>query len=474
MSQLSVNQTGLTQQQIESFERSLHGELIAPHHPTYDQRRAVWNGMIDRRPALIARCTSAEDVAACVRFARQHNLEVAVRGGAHNVAGHATTSGGLVIDLSLMKDIFIDPNARVARVDPGVTWGELDAAAQAHGLATPGGVYSRTGVSGLTLGGGFGWLRNKYGLSCDNLLAAEVVTASGELVRASQTQNSDLLWGLRGGGGNFGVVTAFEFRLHQVGPEAMFAFVYHDGQGEKMNEGLRFYRDFCDSAPDEVSSIAFTGVFPPESEHFPREIWGQPFFAIGALYAGSVADGQEILLPLRRFRPPVMDMSAVMPYVQAQQAFDEEYPDGMRYYWKSTNVNHLDDAVIDRIAHHARLQPSPLSTIDIWHIGGAVKRGLSEDSAFFGRHAAYLINPEANWVKPEDDLANIDWARNVVAALKPFSDGSRYLNFGGFQEEADQMMLDGFGPHYRRLAALKKKYDPDNLFRLNQNIQPEA
>jgi FAD/FMN-containing dehydrogenase len=469
-----VNQTILSTEVIQAFENTLGGTLISPQSAEYDQYRVVWNGLIDRRPALIARCESTADVVASVNFAREQGLPLAVRGGGHNVAGHATVDGGLVIDLSPMKEIHVDPQARIARAGGGVTWGELDAATQPHGLATPGGVFSDTGIAGLTLGGGYGWLRNPFGLSCDNLIGAEVVTANGEILHASADKNPDLLWGLRGGGGNFGVVTQFAFRLHPVGPEVMFVFVFHDGRGGKMKEAIQFYRDFSATAADEVSSIGFVGVFPPGAEHFPEEIQGLPFFAIGALYAGPADEGQQVLQPLRDFREPMVDMSGIMPYVEAQKAFDADYPDGLRYYWKSVNLNRLDDDVIDVIVDHARRQPSPLSTTDLWQIGGMVKRVSADEAAFNGRQAAFLLNPEANWESPADDAANIAWVKAFAAAMQPFSDGSRYLNFAGFQEEGESMMRNSFGPQYNRLVALKKKYDPANLFRLNQNITPDS
>jgi FAD/FMN-containing dehydrogenase len=462
----------LSAQAVAAFADTFSGPIITPSHPDYDQARRVWNGMIERYPALIARCRTVADVVAAVGFARAQSLLVAVRGGDHNVAGHATCDGGIVIDLSLMKDIAVDPTARVAHAAAGVTWGELDAATQQLGLATPGGVFSDTGIAGLTLGGGFGWLRNAYGLACDNLLAAEVVTAAGHVVTASETERPELLWGLRGGGGNFGIVTRFTYRLHPVGPEVAFVFAFHDGEGDNMARGLRFYRDYSESAPDLVSTIAFCGVIPPHGELFSEAIHLRPFVAFGALYAGPAEEGERVLQPLRDFGTPLADFSGVMPYVEAQQAFDADYPDGLRYYWKSLNLARMDDEVIERIVAHARRQPSPLSTTDIWHVGGAVTRVEPEASAFYGRQAAYLLSPEANWEDPADDAANIGWLRAFIDDMREFSDGSRYLNFAGFQEEGEDMMRDGFGPHYRRLVELKRAYDPDNLFRLNQNIVP--
>jgi FAD/FMN-containing dehydrogenase len=340
-------------------------------------------------------------------------------------------------------------------------------AAAAHG-----GVFSDTGVAGLTLGGGYGWLRNSYGLSCDNLVGAEVVLASGAVVRATPTERPELLWGLRGGGGNFGVVTRFDFNLHPVGPEVAFVFVFHDAEDDRMAEAVRFYRDFTAGAPDSVNTLMALGVIPPDPHVFPEAIHGRQMAVFGALYVGPAAEGERVLQPLRDFGVPLMDASGVMPYVDAQKMFDHDYPDGRRYYWKSLNLTRLDDEVIARIVEHARRQPSPFSTTDIWQIGGAVRRFGPEHAAYHGRDVAFLLSPEANWDDPADDAANIGWLRAFLADMEPFSDGGRYLNFGGFQEEGSAMVRAAYGPQYARLAALKAQYDPTNLFRLNQNIAP--
>jgi hypothetical protein len=462
----------LGEARVRKFDANMRGDLIHPGDSGYDEARAVWNGMIDRYPALIARPVSVEDVVTAVNFARDNNIVLAVRGGGHNVAGHGTVDGGLVIDLSLMKDVLVDPEARTARAGGGATIGDLDRATQQYGLATPMGVVSATGIAGLTLGGGLGWLRNKYGLSADNLISAQVVTADGRIVTASQRENEDLFWGLRGGGGNFGIVTEFEYRLYPVGPEVAFTFVLHDGQGDRLKEAIRFYRDYAATAPDEVSSLAASGIVPLHPEAFPESIHGRPFVLFGAMYAGPPAQGERVMQPLRDFGQPLIDFSGIMPYLEAQQIFDADYPDGMRYYWKSLNLTRLDDEVIDRFVEHARLQPSVFSTTDLWHIGGMMARVNPEESAFNGRQAAFVLNPEANWEDPAGDEANITWVREFIQAMQEFSDGGRYLNFAGFQEEGDDMMRKAFGPQYARLAALKKKYDPTNLFSLNQNIKP--
>jgi FAD/FMN-containing dehydrogenase len=459
---------------LDRLARHFQGALIRPGDPEYDTARRVWNGMIDRHPALIARCASTADVVAAVNFARETGLPLAVRGGGHNVAGHGTVDGGMVIDLSPIHEVTVDPVARIAHVGGGATWGQVDAATQAFGLAAPGGVFADTGVAGLTLGGGYGWLRNSFGLSCDNLVGAEVVLASGEVVRAGADERPELLWGLRGGGGNFGVVTRFSFQLHPVGPEVMMVFVFHDAEGEKMAEAVRFYRDFTATAPDEVNTLMALGVIPPDPHVFPEAIHGRPMAVFGALYAGPAAEGERILQPLRDFGVPLMDASGVMPYVDAQNMFQHDYPNGRRYYWKSLNLTRLDDEVIARIVTHARRQPSPFSTTDLWHIGGAVRRFGPEHAAYHGRDVAFLLSPEANWDDPADDAANIGWLRGFLADMEPYSDGGRYLNFGGFQEEGGAMVRAAFGPQYARLAALKARYDPTNLFRLNQNVAPDA
>ncbi|HEU0113265.1 MAG TPA: FAD-binding protein, partial [Thermomicrobiales bacterium] len=365
---------------------------------------------------------------------------------------------------------------RVAHAGGGATWGELDAATQAFALATPGGVFSRTGIAGLTLGGGYGWLRSTYGLSCDNLIRAEVVTADGRTIVAGEGEgeDADLLWGLRGGGGNFGVVTRFTFRLHPVGPRVYFAVVFHDGEGEATGRVLRFFRDFCAEAPNAVNPIAVCGIVPDGMELFPEATWRKRYVMLGALYVGPPDEGERRLRPLRAFAAPLVDFSDVVPYVDAQQLWDADYPDGMRYYWKSLNLPRLGDDAIDRIVSHARRQPSSLSTTDLWFRAGVVHREPPNGAAFRGRDAVALLGLEANWVDAADDERNVRWAREFIADMEPYSDGSRYLNFAGWHEEGEALTRDTFGSHYARLVALKRRYDPTNVFRLNQNIDPSA
>ncbi len=459
---------------ISRLRAAMPDRVTTPDDPDYDRRRAVWNGMIDRHPAVIVSCTSTSDVIAAIELARAEKLSISVRGGGHSVAGHSTCDDGIVIDLSTMKSIDVDPDAGLAHAGGGVTWGELDAATQAHGLATPGGVFSRTGIAGLTLGGGYGWLRSTYGLSCDNLVEAEVVTADGRVVIAGdgEGQDAELLWGLRGGGGNFGIVTRFTFRLHPVGPEVYFVFVVHDGEGESTARTLKFFRDFCESAPSSVNPLAVCGIVPSDPAMFPIKTHGRRFVILGALYVGPIDEGQRILRPLIEVAEPLVDFSGVMPYVNVQQLWDADYPDGMRYYWKSLNLTRLDDEVIDHIAEHACQQPSPKSTTDLWFVSGMSRQPSSDTSAFYGRESAVLLGLESNWVDRADDERNIQWARDFVDTMAPYSDGSRYLNFAGLLEEGEDMMRSSFGPYYERLLALKRFYDPTNLFHLNQNIDP--
>lgn len=449
--------------------------VVRPGDAEYEEARGVWNGMIDRRPAEVIRCGTPEEVAGAIATARERGLPLAVRGGGHNVAGFGTVDGGVVIDLGPMKDVRVDPEHGEVTVGGGALLADLDAATQAHGLVVPAGVVSETGVAGLTLGGGMGWLRGKWGLTCDNLIGAEVVLADGRVVWTDAAERPDLLWALRGGGGNFGVVTKFRFRAHELGPEVAFAFVFHDGRGSGMGEAIRAFRDFCADTPDEISPLLAAGRIPPGEEAFPADLEGTPFALIGAMYAGPAAEGEAALEPLRTFAEPLADFSGRMPYVEAQQVFDADYPAReLRYYWKSTNLPALDDALIDIIVEHAKRQPSPLSTTDLWHVGGAVARTPANSAAYAGRDVAYLLNPEANWRDPADDEANIRWARELLAAVSEYADDRMYPNFPGFHEGGTATMRRTYGPKYDRLRRIKAEYDPENVFRLNPNVEPST
>jgi FAD/FMN-containing dehydrogenase len=463
--------TGLEDTVVEAFKASLRGALLRPGDVDYEDTRKIHNGMIDRRPALIACCAGVADVLTGVRFAREHDLLVSVRGGGHGMPGFAVCEGGLMLDLSGMKSVHVDPQHRTVRAEAGVTWGEFDHETQAFGLATTGGVVSSTGIAGLTLGGGHGFLMRRYGLACDNLLSVDVVTADGCFLTASEEENEDLLWGIRGGGGNFGVVTSFEYRLHPVGPEVMCCFVLYPG--DRAREVLKFCDEYVAEAPDEVSPLAFLGHVPPV-EIFPERWHGEPYVAILVVYVGDVQEGERVLRPLRELGGPIADLSARMPYTEAQAILDEDYPNGWHYYWKSVNLDGLGDEVIERLADHAWAAPSEHSTIDVWYQGGAMARVGTSETAFGDRSSPILLGIEANWEDPQDDEVNLAWVRSCFSDMRRFSNGGLYLNFPGFLEEGEQLLRDVYGENYEQLVALKNKYDPTNLFRLNQNIKPTA
>jgi FAD/FMN-containing dehydrogenase len=456
---------------LDAFGASLRGTLIEPGDASYDEARGVWNGMIDRRPAAIAQCAGTADVIHAVNFAREHGVPVSVRGGGHNVAGSAIVDGGLVIDLSKMRAVRVDPARGTVRAEGGVTIGDLDHETMAFGLAVPLGVVTETGIAGLTLGGGLGWMRRKYGLTCDNLIAADVVTADGRLVHTSETENPDLLWGLRGGGGNFGIVTSFEFRAYPLGPDVFVAFVVHPGADAA--NALRFYREWAADAPDDVSSFAILW-HGPDIEEIPAAHHGQPIVVFLAVHNGDPAEGERALAGLRAYGEPAADLSGVMPYLDMQQFFDEDYPAGeMHYYWKSTFLRELPDEAIARLVELNEAAPSPHSSLDVWQLGGAMSRIGPEATAFGDRSAPFMLGIEANWEDPAHDAANVAWAREVFAAMQPYATGAQYMNFPGFYEGGESDVRDTFGGNYARLVELKRTYDPGNMFRLNQNVKPE-
>ncbi|MFI7454914.1 FAD-binding oxidoreductase [Nonomuraea sp. NPDC049714] len=456
---------------VDEFASRLRGQLIRSGDPGYESARRLWNGVIDRRPALVARCDGDEDVVAAVNFARDNKLLLAVRGGGHGVAGHALCDGGLVIDLSEMTRVDVDPEACTVRAQGGCTLGDLDRETQRHGLATPMGVVSATGIAGLTLSGGMGWLRRKYGLSCDNLVSAKVVTADGNLLAVSASENEDLFWAIRGGGGNFGVVTSFEYRLHPVGPEVFFCNVYYPAN--RAREVLQSCERYVSGAPDQVGPLGVLGQVP-ETEEFPPESHGEPYVALLALFPGNPAEGERALQPLREVTEPICDLSGATTYTEAQKVLDDDYPDGGRYYWTSVNAPGLSDELIERLAEHAAAAPSPDSTIDVWYQGGAMAQVGEEETAFANRSASYLLGIEGNWEEETDSAENVTWVRDTFADLRSFSAGGIYLNFPGFLEEGEQLLREGYGGNYERLSAVKVKYDPANLFHLNANIKPKS
>jgi len=453
---------------IQILRRDFRGELIRAADADYDAARRVWNGMIDRRPALIARCVDADDVAAAIAYARERALPLAIRGGGHNVAGSAVCDSGVVIDFTRMKYIGIDPERRTARVQPGAVWGEFDREAQAHGLTTTGGLVSTTGVAGLTLGGGIGWLMRKHGLTCDNLVAADVVTADGKRIRASDEEHADLLWALRGGGGNFGVVAAFEFQLHAVGP-VNGGLVMHPL--DRAGDLLRFYREWVNTLPESLTTFLAFLTAPP-LPFVPPELVGKPAVAVAVCDIARDKETGAAIRDLAGFGPPPVNVIGEMPYLALQAMFDPGAPAGRRNYWKSAYLDELGDEAIEVLVRAAGSACSPFSAIHVHQMGGAVAKVAADATAFAHRTAAFVTNMIAQWERPEDDAENIAWAREHFTRLEPHARGA-YVNFLG--EEGDARVRAAYGEStYRRLGSLKRRYDPENVFRLNQNIAPSA
>jgi FAD/FMN-containing dehydrogenase len=459
----------IDQIRFEGLADAFRGEVVLPGDPGYDAARAIWNGAIDRHPACIALCSGVADVVAAVRFARKRELPVAVRSGGHGVGGHALCDGGLVVDLSHMKGIRVDPTARTARAEAGVLWGELDRETQLHGLATVGGIVTHTGIAGLTLGGGIGWLMRKHGATVDNLVSVDLVTAEGEQLMASEDQNPDLFWGLRGGGGNFGIVSSFEYRLHPVGPIVCAGPIFHPL--EDAREVLRFYREFIAAAPDELTTIFNLRMAPP-LPFLPVDVHGKPIVMVGACYAGAPEDGIEVVRPLKEFGSPIVDLLEPKPYTALQSMFDASVPHGWHYYWKSVELPPLTDAAIDTLIEHASRLTSPKSYCIVFQLGGALGRVGADETAFSQRDATHNVNINAVWT--EDDVAgerHVAWARDFYSAMQPHAGERVYLNFLG-DEGADRVRQAYGERQYERLGALKRRYDPTNFFRLNQNIEP--
>jgi FAD/FMN-containing dehydrogenase len=454
---------------LEALRASIHGPVTGPGDAGYDEARRVWNGAIERRPALIARCSGVADVVEAVGFARKRDLVVAVRSGGHGVGGHAVCDGGLVIDLSPMKGIRVDPATRTARAEAGVLWGELDRETQLFGLATVGGIVTHTGIAGLTLGGGIGWLMRKHGATVDNLLSADVVTAQGEILTASVDENPDLFWAIRGGGGNFGIVTSFEYRLHRVGPTVLAGPVFH--ALEDAPELLRFYREFIAEAPDELTTI-FELSAPPPHPSLPEKLHGKPIVMVGVCYAGAPDDGAELVRPLKQFGRPIVDLLEPKPYTALQSMFDPFVPHGWHRYWKSVELPPLTDDAIDTLVEHSSALTSPRSYCIVFQLGGALTRVGEGEMAFSQRAAAHNVNVNAVWTEEDPDAArHIAWARSFFDAMQPHAGGQVYLNFLG--EEGGNRVRQAYGARtYERLVELKRVYDPTNFFRLNQNIEP--
>jgi FAD/FMN-containing dehydrogenase len=453
---------------LQELAAGLGGRLVTQSSGDYEEVRAMWNAMIETRPALIARCTSAADVQACVRFAAANDLLFSIRGAGHNIAGSALVEGGFTIDLSQMREVEVDPVSATAVIQPGATLGDVDAATAEHGLALPIGINSTTGIAGLTLGGGFGWLSRKHGLTIDSLLSADVVTVGGDMLTASETENEDLFWGLRGGGGNFGVVTSFTFGLYEVGPELLCGLVVHPFSDAP--DLMRYYREFAGSCPDELTLWMVLRDAPP-LPFLPEEVHGTKVVVLAFVYAGDPAEGERLIAPLRAHGNPHGEHVGVIPFAGFQQAFDPLLTPGARNYWKSHNFASLEDGVMEEILSAMETLPSPQTEIFVAQVGGAAARLPIDSTAYPHRDAAYVLNVHTRWEDESDDRLCIDWARAFFDATAPYSTGGVYMNF--VSEAADAARVQAaYGSSYPRLRELKAKYDPDNVFRTNLNVRP--
>ncbi len=454
---------------VEALQAAVRGKVLKPGDAGYDEARTIWNAMIDRHPAVIVRCAGVADVRQALSFAHTHDLHIAIRGGGHNIAGSAVCDHGLMLDMSGMKSVRIDPEAKRAYVEPGATLADFDHEAQAFGLATPLGVNSTTGVAGLTLGGGFGWLSRRYGMTIDNLVAMDMVTADGELVHASASSHPDLFWALRGGGGNFGVVTLFEFQLHRVGPEVYGGLVVFPLDQAK--EALRKYRDAATTMPDDLAVWAVLRAAPP-LPFLPPAVHGQPIVAFAVCHTGDAAKQAGIAAMIRGFGTPVGEHLGAMPYASWQQAFDPLLTPGARNYWKSHNLEDLPDGLIDATIAAVRGLPSPQCEIFFGQIGGQTTRQPADATAYSSRDTKYAMNVHGRWEDAKDDTRCVLWARDFFQAAAPFSMGSVYVNF--LTDDEAHRIKSAYGGNYDRLVQIKDRYDPTNRFRNNQNIHPSA
>ena len=464
---LAAGNTTIRDADLLELRTTFRGQLIEPSHPEYDAARRIWNGMIDRRPALVAQCSGAADVIAAVNFASRHDLVVAVRGGGHSIPGHSVCDGGLMIDLSRLRGVTVNREHRTVRAQGGALWGDVDHETQAFGLATSGGVVSTTGIGGLTLGSGSqSWLIRKHGNAADNLLSADVVTAKGELVKASERENADLFWALRGGGGNFGVVTSFEFRLHPVGPLVLAGATFFSW--DRLKEITDFYIDYVRHLPDELTTMLFYWT-APSVPFLPASIHGQNVAIISACYAGAIEAGEKVVAPIRALKPAA-DILGPMPYTALQSMFDPLVPKGTYGYAKSDYFDAIPPEMVDDMVAWARKKPGPMAMAHLNHFGGAMSRIPNDATPFAHRDALFAFSPDALWDKPEDTAANVEWAKGYWQALRAYSPRGAYVNF--LTDEGQDRVRESYQGNYDRLVQIKGKYDPTNLFRLNQNIKP--
>jgi FAD/FMN-containing dehydrogenase len=459
---------GFRKADVEALDRTMKGSVLQPSDDGYDEARTIWNAMIDRRPALIARCESTADVRHAVDFARNHGLVLSIRGGGHNIAGNAVCDNGLMIDLSRMNFVRVDSEAKTAAVGPGATLGDVDGATQKHGLATPTGINSTTGIAGLTLGGGFGWLSRKYGLTVDNLIGAEVVTADGKILRVNADEHSDLFWALRGGSGNFGVVTEFNLRLHAVGPELLSGLVVYPL--EQAKDALRKYREIAAGLGDETAVWSVLRLAPP-LPFLPEEVHGKPVVVFALCHAGDPDEGRQAIEPIRHLGTPYGEHIGVQPFTAWQQAFDPLLAPGARNYWKSHNFVELADGMIDLLVKYVAEVPSPHCEIFIGQLGGQTNRLAPDATAYSHRDAEFVVNVHGRWETAAEDDRGIRWSRDFYRDAAPFATGGVYVNF--MTEEETDRVGAAYGPNWDRLVEIKRRYDPENLFRMNQNIRPD-
>ena len=459
--------TNISEEEIKRLKENISGTVIVPGDDSYDEVRTIWNAMIDRKPGVIVQCSSTEDVPPSIAFAREHNLEITIRGAGHNIAGNSISDGGLVIDFSTMKNVNIDVENNRAIVEPGVTLGDFDAAVQAHGLATSVGINSTTGIAGLTLGGGFGWLTRKYGMTVDNLLSVDLVTVEGESITASADENPDLFWAVRGGGGNFGVITQFEYALHPFGPDVFAGLIVYPL--EQAQQVLSRYREFTNTAPEELSVWSVLRQAPP-LPFLPEDAHGKEVVILAFMYAGDPAEGEQHTSALNGFGEPYGENVGVMPYLDWQQGFDPLLTPGARNYWKSHNFAELTDDALEIMIDYTGSLPSPQCEIFIAHIAGAANRVAADAMAYGARDTRYVLNVHARWDAATDDDTCVSWSREFFEATKPYASAGAYVNFMT-AEEGDRV-ASAYGPNYDRLVEIKRKYDPDNVLHMNQNIKP--
>ncbi|NUQ41090.1 MAG: FAD-binding oxidoreductase [Calditrichaceae bacterium] len=468
MKTMEGREIDLKQETLDSLKMRLRGPVFVPGHVGYDESRTVWNGMINRKPAVIARCLGTADVIACVQFALEHELLLCIKGGGHNIAGLATADGALMLDMSLMRGVWVDPQRKVAHVQAGCLLGDVDRETQTYGLAAVLGFVSLTGVAGLTLGGGFGYLTRRWGWTSDNVVGMDVVTADARLVRASNDENADLFWGLRGGGGNFGVVTGIDYVLYPVGPEVIGGIVAWTASAAP--EVLELYRTFAAKAPPELTLVAFMRPAPP-APWLPKDMHGKPIVAILACYSGRSEEGEKLVAPIKSFGNPVGDVLVRRPYAQMQSLLDATQPKGRRYYWKSEYLPAIEPALCEKVIEHAAKIRSPHSAVILFQIEGALNRLEEEHSPAGNRDARYVLNIAGSWEQAGDDRGNIEWAREAWEDMKSFSTGGTYINFLT-EDEGPERIEAALGKGLQRLAEVKAKWDPRNVFRTNRNIKP--